>query len=173
MSLLPTNVLLKWLPPYDAVGVTAFKVYRDGSLLATLGNVSEYTDTSVAAATSYVYYITALDAALNESGNSNKIIVTTRTASAALNPRGRVEVDFGTTPVGEATFTVIDSSVTAGSHIIAQVAWEAPTSKDLDEMEMDDILLRCAPDAGQFTIFARATDRSYLHDKFKINYVVF
>lgn len=173
VSLSPTSVTLNWLPPYDAVGVTSYKVYRDGNLLATLGNVTSYVDGSVSAATTYVYNLKALDDALNESNAGNTIGVTTRTASTALNPPGRVEVDFGSTPVGEATFTITDGSVTAGSHIIAQVAWEAPTSKDLDEVEMDDIMLRCQPDAGQFYIFARATDRSYLHDKFKINYLVY
>lgn len=173
VSLSPTSVTLKWLPPYDAVGVTDYHIYRNDSLLATTPNATpEYTDSSVSAGTTYTYKIKARDAAANASADSNTITVTTRTAPTADNQLGRVEVDFGTTPVVDATFTVTDAAITPGSHIIAQIAWEAPTSKDIDEIEMDDINLRCQPAAGSFTIFAHAVDGSYLADKFKINYLV-
>lgn len=84
----------------------------------------------------------------------------------------QVEVDFGALPLSDATFTIVDASVVPSSHILAQVAWEAPTGKDLDEIEMDDLQLRAQPGTGQFKLFVRTADGSYLADRFKINYLV-
>lgn len=84
----------------------------------------------------------------------------------------QTEVDFGALPVYTGTFTVTDANVSATSQIIAQMAYEAATDKDLDETEMDYLDIRCAPGVGQFTMFIDSRDSSYLHDKFKINYTV-
>jgi hypothetical protein len=84
----------------------------------------------------------------------------------------QTEVDFGATPVADGTFTVTDTDVSATSQLIAQVAYEAPTGKDLDEIEMDDLQIRCKPAAGSFDMYIKAADGSYLHDKFKINYLI-
>lgn len=84
----------------------------------------------------------------------------------------QTEVDFGSTPVGDATFTVTDAAVTDSSQLMAQVAYEAPTGKDLDEIEMDNLQIRCAPGSGSFDMFINTADGSYLADKFKINYLV-
>ena len=83
-----------------------------------------------------------------------------------------IEIDFGTLPLAEGTFTINDSDVTVSSKVLAQVAWKPPTGKDLDEIEMDDLQIRCAPGTGQFSMFIRAADGSYLADKFLINYLV-
>lgn len=83
----------------------------------------------------------------------------------------QTEVDFGTTPVSEASFTVTDSEVTTGTQLLAQVAYEAPTSKDLDEVEMDALDIKCTSGAGQFTMYIRGMD-GYIADKFKINYII-
>lgn len=168
----PTTVSLEWLPPYDEVGVTAFLVYRDDNLIVTLGAATRYEDFGLTANTTYIYKLKARDAVPNTSEFSNSLTVTTPQSSAYTDVPGRVEVDFGTTPVANATFTVTDGMVNAGSHIVAQVAWEAPNNKDIDEIEMDDVQLRCQPGAGTFTIFAQAADGSYLADRFKINYFV-
>ena len=83
----------------------------------------------------------------------------------------QTEVDFGTTPVKDGSFTITDSQITANSIVVATLAYDAPTSKDLDEVEMDDLVIRCGQaTAGQFTMFIHAADGSYLADKFKINY---
>jgi hypothetical protein len=82
----------------------------------------------------------------------------------------QVEVDFGTTPVESATFTITDAGMTTAKHVIASLAYEAPTGKDLDELEMDTLSIVCGNGTGQFDMFIRSTDGSYLADKFKINY---
>ena len=83
----------------------------------------------------------------------------------------QTEIDFGTTPVADSSFTITDADVAATDQIVAQVAYEAPTGKDLDEIEMDTLSLRCGAGAGQFTLFATGMD-GYVADKFKINYIV-
>ena len=92
--------------------------------------------------------------------------------SATLS-NGQVEVDFSTTPIESKEFTILDSSVTLTSNISAAVAYEAPTGKELDEIEMDNLQIRCGqPSAGSFKMFINAADGSYLADKFKINYII-
>lgn len=83
----------------------------------------------------------------------------------------QTEVDFGALPVSEASFIVINSNVTPSSNIVGTVAYVAPTGKDLDELEMDELDLKFGSGGGQFTIYARGRD-GYIADKFKINYVV-
>lgn len=83
----------------------------------------------------------------------------------------QTEIDFGTTPLAEAEFTVVDSDVTTGSQIIGTIAYEAPTGKDLDELEMDGIDLKFQPGTGQFIVRVKGLEGD-LHDKFKINYLV-
>ncbi len=84
----------------------------------------------------------------------------------------QTEIDFGVTPLAEKEVTVTDADVLVTSQLIAQAAYEAPTGKDLDELEMDDLQLRCQPGSGQFLMFIRTADGSYLADKFKINYLI-
>lgn len=83
----------------------------------------------------------------------------------------QTEIDFGTTPVAEASFTITDADVSATSQITGSVSYEAPTDKELDELDMDGLDLKFGPGVGQFTIYARGTD-GFVHDKFKINYLI-
>ena len=83
----------------------------------------------------------------------------------------QTEIDFGATPIAEQSFNVTDADVTAGSQIIGNVAYEAPTGKDLDELDMDAVDLKFAPAAGSFTIYAKGME-GYIADKFKINYLI-
>lgn len=84
----------------------------------------------------------------------------------------QTEVDFGSTPVSEATFTIIDVDVLVSSQIIGTLAYEAPTGKDLDELEMDKLIIMCGNGSGQFDMHITAADGSYLADTFKINYLI-
>ncbi len=85
----------------------------------------------------------------------------------------QTEVDFGATPIAEQKFTITDAAATISSKIMATLAYDAPTSKDLDEVEMDDLIIKCGnATAGFFEMFIRAVDGSYLSGKFKINYII-
>ncbi len=83
----------------------------------------------------------------------------------------QTEIDFGTTPVSEASFLITDADVLVGSQLIGSVAYEAPTGKELDELEMDGLDLKFAPGVGQFTLYAGGLD-GYIADKFKVNYLI-
>lgn len=108
-----------------------------------------------------------------EDGTPGEMIILIQPASGASSVKGgQTSVDFGSTPVAEGTFTITDANVTAGSKITAAVAYLAPTGKDLDEVEMDDLQIRCGAGAGTFNMFIRTADGSYLADQFTINYVV-
>ncbi len=71
------RVDLSWTPATDNRGVTNYEIYRDGSLLATTGNVTSFSDTTVQPQTTYAYTVKALDAAGNRSPVSNSASATT------------------------------------------------------------------------------------------------
>ncbi|MBX4189188.1 fibronectin type III domain-containing protein [Candidatus Parcubacteria bacterium] len=73
-----SSAALSWTASTDNVGVTGYKVYRNGALLTSLTSTS-YTDSSVSAGTTYSYAVSAYDAAGNASAQSNSITLTTPT----------------------------------------------------------------------------------------------
>ena len=88
-----TEVDLTWNASTDNVGVTGYRVLRDGLVLATISGASlSYIDTAVSPSTSYAYSVQALDAAGNLSPASNSIQVATPTpgvsAACAVVPTG-------------------------------------------------------------------------------------
>ena len=85
----------------------------------------------------------------------------------------QTEIDFGTAPLAEQTFSISDANATVGSKITASLAYDAPTGKDLDELEMDDLIIKCGnATTGFFDMLIKSVDGSYLADKFKINYLI-
>lgn len=78
----PGQIALTWTASTDNVGVTSYRVSRDGTVIGTSASTN-YTDTSVVAGTTYSYAVVALDAAGNASPPSN-----TATAQAIAAPTG-------------------------------------------------------------------------------------
>lgn len=72
-----TQINLSWTAATDNVGVTTYKVYRGGTLLATLGNVTSYSNTGLTASTAYSYTVAACDAAGNCSAQSSAALTST------------------------------------------------------------------------------------------------
>src|SRR5581483_5059141 len=70
----PTRVDLAWAASSDDVGVTGYRVYRNGAVIATVGTTA-YTDTAVVRQKTYRYAVSALDAAGNESPLSPVVVV--------------------------------------------------------------------------------------------------
>jgi alpha-tubulin suppressor-like RCC1 family protein/fibronectin type 3 domain-containing protein len=66
----PGQVNLTWNASTDNVGVVHYNIYRGTTPIATLDNVTSYTDSSPQASNAYSYSVTACDAALNCSGQS-------------------------------------------------------------------------------------------------------
>ncbi len=76
-----TTVDLSWSSATDNVGVTGYRIYKDGTLEASPGNVTSHQVTGLTAGSSYSFTVSALDAAGNESTQSTAVSVTTDTAS--------------------------------------------------------------------------------------------
>ena len=76
------TVALAWDAATDNVGVTGYTVFRNGTQVASVSGTS-YTDTSVAASTTYSYTVQAFDAAANMSAVSSALAVTTPGATTA------------------------------------------------------------------------------------------
>ncbi len=105
-----TQINLSWTASTDNVGVTGYKVYRGGTLLATLGNVTSYSNTGLTALTGYSYTVAACDAAANCSAQSTSASVTTPAAADIQAP----SVPTGLT-VSAASATQINLSWTAST----------------------------------------------------------
>ncbi|MFL6111053.1 MAG: GH12 family glycosyl hydrolase domain-containing protein [Catenulispora sp.] len=73
-----SSAALTWSPSSDNVGVTGYRVYRNGTQVGTASGTS-FTDTGLSASTQYTYTVAAYDAAGNVSAQSNG--VTARTTS--------------------------------------------------------------------------------------------
>ncbi|MBR9922897.1 MAG: T9SS type A sorting domain-containing protein [Bacteroidetes bacterium] len=71
-----TTTDLNWNASSDNVGVDGYYVYLNGSNLGSVAGTAA-TITGLSPATTYSFYVTAFDAAANESGASNTVNVTT------------------------------------------------------------------------------------------------
>ena len=119
----PSNITsssmnLNWTAATDNTGVTNYNIYVGGVFNTQVGNVLSYDLTGLTANTSYSIYVTALDAAGNESAASNTVqattlqgsqgdtfTLTTVSTSAAWSPQRVVKT--GATLTWEATNAVI------------------------------------------------------------------
>jgi endonuclease/exonuclease/phosphatase family metal-dependent hydrolase len=79
-----TTIALSWNPASDNIGVTAYRIYRDGALLLT-STALVFSDSGLLPDTLYQYSVTALDASSNES-LSSQISVTTLAAAVVIPP---------------------------------------------------------------------------------------
>ena len=73
-----SEINLTWTASTDNVGVTGYKIYKNGDLIATMLTTG-YSDTGLAASTSYTYKVSAFDAAGNVSAQSASASATTTT----------------------------------------------------------------------------------------------
>ena len=89
-------IYVSWNPSTDNIGVTGYKVYRDGTLLASLSKVASYTDTGLVASTAYSYSVAACDAGGNCSVPSPPVSATTNPPSKPII--STAEVVLGVNP---------------------------------------------------------------------------
>ncbi len=64
-----SQINLSWDASTDDVAVTGYKIYRDGTQIATTASTT-FQDTGLSASTTYTYTISAFDASANESAQS-------------------------------------------------------------------------------------------------------
>jgi uncharacterized protein YjdB len=72
----PTQVNLSWSASTDNVGVTGYRVFRNGTQVGT-PTAPAFQDVNASASTTYSYTVAAVDAAGNVSAQSNSVSVTT------------------------------------------------------------------------------------------------
>lgn len=72
-----SQVNISWIASTDNVGVSAYRIYRNGSPLPTTVTATTYSDTGLSASTPYCYTISACDAAGNWSAQCAQVCVTT------------------------------------------------------------------------------------------------
>jgi len=82
-SVTASSVTISWTPATDNVGVTGYRVFRDGIEIASGSQVS-YADSGLVASTTYSYTVAAFDAAGNVSAPSAPLAVTTLAAPSSL-----------------------------------------------------------------------------------------
>ncbi|MGZ4437744.1 MAG: fibronectin type III domain-containing protein [Nocardioidaceae bacterium] len=117
-----TKIDLSWTPSTDDVGVTRYRIFRDGALLDTISAASSYSDTTVTPGSTHSYQVRALDDAGNVSGASNTASATTPTV-AVLFHDGFETGDMsnwtnpgGTTNPPNSGLTVQSNDVFAGTY---------------------------------------------------------
>jgi hypothetical protein len=82
-----SQINLSWSASTDAVGVTGYRIYRDGTPIA-VSTVNSFSDTALSANTRYSYTVSATDAAGNPSVQSAAVAATTQAAPIVVPPAG-------------------------------------------------------------------------------------
>jgi chitodextrinase len=80
-----TQVALSWSASTDNVGVTGYRVYRNGTLVGSPTGTT-YTDTGLTDGTTYTYTVAAIDAAGNLSAQSASVSATPMAAADTTPP---------------------------------------------------------------------------------------
>lgn len=106
------KVNLSWGASNDNVGVTGYKVVRDGIEVASVGSNTSYADNTVQPSTTYSYQVMAVDGAGNASPLSTAVSVTTPAPAA---------------PDTQAPSTPADLKGTAASSKQINLSWRAST----------------------------------------------
>ena len=97
----PGQVNLTWNAATDNTAVVHYNIYRGTTLIATLDDVTSYTDTSPQASTAYSYSVMACDAAANCSGQSTP-------AQTATPAQPNVTIGVGWNLVGNGGSTAMN-----------------------------------------------------------------
>lgn len=91
-ALSSSQINLTWNASTDNVGVTGYRIYRNGTQITTNGGTS-YSDTGLSASTTYTYTIAAYDAAGNISSQSTAGSATTQATSTGATG-GTIDANF-------------------------------------------------------------------------------
>jgi hypothetical protein len=127
----PTQINLSWTASTDNVGVTGYKVYRNGVLVGSPAGTG-YSDTGLAASTGYSYTVSACDAAGNCSARSTTVSAITQaapitpsslsfTTPATLQSSGRVQLS-ATASYSNSTSKVVTPTWTSSNPAAATVS---------------------------------------------------
>jgi chitodextrinase len=126
-----TSVTLSWNASTDNVAVTNYLVYRNGTLIDTLGNVPTYNVSGLTAGTTYNFYVIAKDATGNLSGKSNVESATTTEIVTSTKPTlptdirarftgvNRILIDWNIEPnnVGNVIYQILTGDSLFGNYV--------------------------------------------------------
>lgn len=88
-----STVTLAWTASTDNVGVTGYKVSRNGTLLQTIsGSTLTYGDNGLGSNTTYTYTVVAVDAAGNNSSAATLSVTTLTAVTGDINQDGTVNI---------------------------------------------------------------------------------
>lgn len=104
-------ISLAWTASTDDVGVSGYKIYRNGSLLTTTTDIS-YGDSGLAAATPYCYQVAAYDAAGYDSVKSDETCATTLSRSTFKLPDSGQTTSYTDTTGEDADYAINPPSYT-------------------------------------------------------------
>ncbi len=117
-----SQINLAWTASTDNVGVTGYRVFRNGTLVAT-STTTTYGDAGLTAATTYTYAVAAVDAAGNVSVQSATASATT---AAVIAPPAFVQVVAATPQTPQSVVTAkYAAAQAAGDTNIVAIGWNA------------------------------------------------
>ena len=108
-----TRVDLSWDTSSDNVAVTGYKIFRDGTEIANSLTTS-YSNNGLTASTTYIYRVSAYDAAGNLSSQSSPTSVTTQTAPDTEPPTIPQSLNASVISANEVALSWDDSSDNTG-----------------------------------------------------------
>ncbi|MEV6150712.1 glycosyl hydrolase family 18 protein [Nonomuraea sp. NPDC052129] len=156
-----SSVSLAWDAATDNVGVTGYDVYRGSTQVTTVTGTS-YTDSGLAAATSYTYTVRARDAAGNVSAAGNSVTATTSGGTGAPGQPGTPSV-AGTTASsialswGASSGTVTGYRVYEGSTVKATVTGTSATIGSLGACTSHTYTVKAYNSVGESAASAQVT----------------
>ncbi|MFG1680911.1 glycosyl hydrolase family 18 protein [Nonomuraea sp. NPDC049269] len=156
-----SSLSLAWDAATDNVGVTGYDVYR-GSTQVTTATGTTYTDTGLAAATSYTYTVRARDAAGNISTASAAVTASTSGGTGAPGQPGTPNVT-GTTSSsitlswGASSGTVTGYRVYEGTTVKATVTGTSATIGSLSACTSHTYTVKAYNSVGESAASAQAT----------------
>ena len=163
-NLASTSLTVSWTVATDNVAVTGYDIYQNGLKINTsIVTASTYNVSGLTAATTYSFYVRAVDAAGNQSVNSNSINVTTAVASASCSGTGTINFQrwnniSGTTVAsltGNANYP--NNPSTTGTFTIFEAA-----SNSGDNYGLRVWGYICPPATGSYTFWIASDDNSEL-----------
>lgn len=147
----PNRVDLSWSPSTDNVGVTSYEIERDGVSLATIGNQTNYSDTTVQPDITYEYRVRAGDAAGNWSGWSNLASVTplnTSTFTFVAEADAYVREDKPGNNYGGASDLRVDGS--PNQQVLLKFLVSGVAGLQIDDVKLRLYNVNASGDGGQF-----------------------
>jgi glucose/arabinose dehydrogenase/chitodextrinase len=119
-----SQINLSWTASTDNVGVIGYRVFRNAVQVAT-ATTTTYNDTGLAAATTYTYTLSAVDAAGNNSASS---AAATATTPQITTPPAFVQVNAATPQTNQSVVTVTYvSPQAAGDTNVVAIGWNGVT----------------------------------------------